>query len=433
MSQREEVLKLTLWDMRFVHASTETLYRRAFGGSLEACLAPSAWPTVLLPLVFLTACAPRVPATSPSLGIDVCARAPAYAEESTFFASAEVEDANSIDLPATGDLWPSCSSGTTLFTAWGDGYGFTHEHDRRRPDIGVGVLHGLPGAPAMMQGRNRVTDDRHSQKVFRVWTPGAYYQKPTGMLCRGGRVYLAVQDLGTSYDDAAAATIAESKDGGETWVEGDAPMFSRGRFTTLMFLDTGPDGRDARDDYVYVYGLDFNFRGSPRVKSPQGLFLARVAAGKSLRDLSAWEWFSGDPVAPSWTLEFSARRPVLVDCTRRHAADKPPGYPVIAQGGVVYDAPLARYIYTSWSEYTFEFYEAETPWGPWRRFLSKDFGMPPWTDAKHGGYATSAPSSWISSDGKTLWVQSNTWSAGVEHNNLALRKLTLSPRVSATP
>ena len=396
-------------------------------------LAPSAWPAGLLALLSLAACAPLVPATAPSLGIDVCVGAPTYAEESTFFASADVEDGNSIDLPPTGDLWPSCSSGTTLFTAWGDGFGFSRERTRRRPDIGVAELHGLPGAPTLMQGTNRVTDDRRSQKVFRVWTSGSYYQKPTGMLCRGARMYLAVQDLATSYDDATAATIAESSDGGKTWVEGEAPMFTRGRFTTIMFLDAGPDGRDARDDYVYVYGLDFNFRGSPSVKSPQGLFLARVAASKSLRDLSVWEWFAGDAAAPSWTRDFSARRPVLVDCTRRHAAEKPPGYPVIAQGGVVYDAPLARYIYTSWSEYTFEFYEAKAPWGPWRRFLSKDFGMPPWTDAKHGGYGTSAPSLWVSADGKTLWVQSNTWSAGVEHNNLALSKLTLSPRASASP
>ena len=400
-------------------------------------IAPSAWPAVLLPLLFAAACGPGVPATAPSLGIDVCARAPAYPDESTFFASAEVEDADSIDLPATGDLWPSCSSGTTLFTAWGDGFGFTRERTRPRPDIGVAVLHGLPGAPAMMQGqgKNRVTDDHRAQKVFRVWTPGPYYQKPTGMLCRGGAIYLAVQDLGTSYNDAPAATIAESRDGGVAWVEGAVPMFTRGRFTTIMFLDSGPDGRDARDGYVYVYGLDFNFRGSPSVKSPQGLFLARIPEGRSPRDLSAWEWFAGEPGAasPSWTRDFEARRPVLVDCTRRHAAEKPPGYPVIAQGGVVYDAPLARYVYTSWSEYTFEFYEAPSPWGPWRRFLSKDFGVPPWTDEKHGGYGTSAPSLWISADGKTLWVQSNTWSGGVDHNNLALRRLSLVPRASGPP
>lgn len=380
------------------------------------------------------ACGPRVEARRAELAgplaIDVCAQAPAYAETSTFFASAEIEDANSIDLPSDGDLWPSCSSGDTLYTAWGDGFGFAPKQKSGRPDIGVATLRGLPPDAGAMQGTNLVTDRRDTQSVFRVWTPGKYYMKPTGMLCRGGKIFLAVQDLDAgehTYDDAPAATIAESSDGGRTWVEGSAPMFTRGVFTTIMFLDAGPDARNARDGYVYVYGLDFNFRGSPLVASPQALYLARVEATKSPRDLAAWEFFAGEQGRVAWTRAIDARRPVLVDCTRRHASDKPPGFPVIGQGSVVYDAPLDRYIYTSWSEYTFELYEAPAPWGPWRRFLSKDFGVPPWTAAKHGGYGTTAPSLFISADGRTLWVQSNTWSAGVDHNNVALRKLTLRP------
>jgi hypothetical protein len=130
----------------------------------------------------------------------------------------------------------------------------------------------------------------------------------------------------------------------------------------------------------------------------------------------------------AWSPDIRARKPVLVDCTRRHPRPGSRGEAVLGQGGVVYDAPLARYIYTSWTEYTFEFYEAPAPWGPWRRFLTKDFGLPPWTPAKHGGYGTSAPSLYISADGRTLWVQSNTWSSGVDHNNLAFRRLVLAPR-----
>ena len=150
-------------------------------------------------------------------------------------------------------------------------------------------------------------------------------------------------------------------------------------------------------------------------------------------DRSQWEFFAGESGAVAWTPDILAKKPVLVDCTRRHASATGPGYPVIAQGGVVYDAPLARYLYTSWSEYTFELYEAKAPWGPWRRFLSKDFGLPPWTAAKHGGYGTTAPSLYISQDGKTLWLQSNTWSSGVDHNNFALRRVTLRPRTERPP
>jgi hypothetical protein len=386
-------------------------------------------------LLTLVACAatshgPTYPARS--LGVDVCARTPAYAEDSTFFASAEVDDATSFDLPSNGDLWPSCAWGDTLFAAWGDGYGFAPRGVGRRPDIGVARIRGLPTDPASLQGQNLVTDRHDVQAAFRVWTRGRYYQKPTGMLCRGGTVFLAVQDLDSrAYNAAPAATIAASTDAGVTFREPPVPMFLDGVFTTIMFLDQGPGGRDAQDGYVYAYGLDFNWRGAPGVPSPQALYLARIASGHDVQNRSQWEFFAGDAGNPAWTPDIEGRKPVLVDCTRRHGSSSTPGYPVIAQGGVVYDASLARYLYTSWSEYTFEFYEAPTPWGPWRRFLSKDFGLPPWTPARHGGYGTSAPSLYVSDDGRTLWVQSSTFSSGVDHYDLALRRVRLVPREPA--
>jgi hypothetical protein len=47
---------------------------------------------------------------------------------------------------------------------------------------------------------------------------------------------------------------------------------------------------------------------------------------------------------------------------------------VLGQGGVTYDAPLHRYIFSSWSYATQDFYESPSPWGPWSLFMSKDFG-----------------------------------------------------------
>ncbi len=397
---------------------------------------PDVIPRLAAPLLLtLAACGatshgPTYPARS--LGIDVCARTPTHAEESAFFASVEVEDATAIDVASNGDLWPSCSMGDTLFAAWGDGYGFDPGRVGRRPDIGVARIRGLPMNPASLRGENLVTDRHDLQATFRVWTRGRYYQKPTGMLCRGGTIFLAVQDLDSrSYDSAPAATIAASTDAGVTFKEPPVPMFLDGIFTTIMFLDQGPDGRDAGDVYAYAYGLDFNWRGSATVPSPQALYVARVASGKVLQDRSQWEFFAGDAGMVAWTPDIAGRKPVLVDCTRRHESSGTTGYPVIAQGGVVYDAPLARYLYTSWSENTFEFYEAPAPWGPWRHFLSKDFGPPPWTATEHGGYGTSAPSLYISGDGRTLWLQSNTWSSGVDHNNLALRRVKFVPREPA--
>ncbi len=63
-------------------------------------------------------------------------------------------------------------------------------------------------------------------------------------------------------------------------------------------------------------------------------------------------------------------------------------------------------------KYTFEFFEAPAPWGPWRHLHSHDFGHFPWHGprsplAKHGGYAPTIPSKFLSADGRDLWLQSN--------------------------
>ena len=106
---------------------------------------------------------------------------------------------------------------------------------------------------------------------------------------------------------------------------------------------------------------------------------------------------------------------------------------VLSQGGIVYNQALDRYIYTSWTEYTFEFYESPTPWGPWKLFLSKDFGAYPWTELRYGGYATVAPSKFISDDGTEVWISSSTFAGGVDHYNFSLRRLWLTPYRESAP
>jgi hypothetical protein len=361
----------------------------------------------------------------------VCAESaalPFAPDASTFIADATVQSADSLDVPSNGDLWPSCWSGNALYAAWGDGFGFSDAGAYPRPSIGVARIFGDPSEPDAMSGETLVHDD-DVQSIFKIWTAGSYYQKPTGMLCLPGKTFLAVQDLNSAtYGDAPAATIAVSMDSGQTWTENSAaPMFDNHEFTTVMFLDYGQDASWAVDSYVYVYGLDYNWRWSDTTTSPQGLYLARVASADTLLDRTSWEYFAGTDVDgdPTWTTDFSLRLPVLLDCTRRYATASYAGYSVIAQGSVVYDAPRKRYLYTSWTEYTYEFYEAPSPWGPWQKFLYQDFGPYPWTETLNGGYATTVPSKFISEEGGSMWVQSNTWSSGVVHNNFALRTLQI--------
>ena len=261
------------------------------------------------------------------------------------------------------------------------------------------------------------------------------------MACAGGNLYVAVQDLALDFEAAPALSISRSTDKGKTWSwNRSAPMFAGSVFTTIMFLDYGQDNGSAKDGYLYAYGIDHNWRFSGRVPSPDKLYLGRVPVDR-VQNRAAWEFFVGtDPAGrPSWSHEIQARQPVLEDRSLAFSemvVDHPawPGpMTKIAQGGLFYNRPLDRYIYTSWTRFSWEFYEAPYPWGPWRHFLSKNFGVYPWTETKHGGYAPSASTKYLSADGKTLYVQANTFLSGVNRYGLALREVRLEPYVASLP
>ncbi|MFE6996692.1 DUF4185 domain-containing protein [Microbacterium sp. NPDC057659] len=346
------------------------------------------------------------------------------AASSTPIASASVADAPTAIGVSDGDLWPNCWSGDgALYAANGDGAGFGSVTS----DI---VMNRIDGSPASdLTGVGLATGDELGQ----VWTTEeGYTRKPTGMLCVGGSLYLAVQDLAPDFNAAPNATIARSDDHGKTWSwDTDAPMFADGTFTTIWFADYGEEAeRRPDDEYVYAYGLDGNWRDSftDIVPDPTELFLARVPV-KSVQDAATWQFYAGPSSTsgieeqPTWTDDIAKKRPVLVDDRRVHDLS------VLSQGGVTYLPKHDRYVYTSWTEYSFEFYEAPQPWGPWKTFLSEDFGEYPWQEERIGGYSTTVPSKFVAEDEKTVWVQSNVCPcapAGVSSYWFGLREMTLS-------
>jgi hypothetical protein len=340
-----------------------------------------------------------------------------------FVGTAYIEDHATLNLPSDGDLWPSCwSNDDALYAANGDGKAFGDN------SVDVAVSR-ITGSPPALAGETLA----RSSDVGQVWTAGNYNRKPTGMLCQNGDLYLAVQDLSFDFMDVPAATIAVSHDHGSTWSwNHDAPMFSDHVMTTLMFLDFGKDSANAIDDFVYVYAIDENWRFSTSRPSPTKLWLARTPKDK-VQDRSAWTYFTGLGAdgAPGWTADVSKRAPVLDEpekvYTKAFFSTGARDMTIISQGSIVYDAPLKRYLYTAWTEYTFEFYEAPSPWGPWKRFLSRDYGPYPWNNDIHGGYATTIPSKFISADGKSMLVQSNTFMGGITNYELSFRKLFVEP------
>lgn len=274
---------------------------------------------------------------------------PASPGQSEFFSSGTEEAYSTYQMAGDGDLWPTCwADDDNLYTANGDGAAFTGSD--ARPDMQVSRI---SGEPPHLVGTPLASD------VGTNWSGQGFNRKPTGMLCLHGAIYLAFQNLDkVGFNSAPAASIARSTDHGKTWTwDSSAPMFGGpGKpplFTTVFFLDFGKNSADAIDHYVYAYGLDNNWR------SQQAMFLARVPE-KQVMLRNASEFYAGtdNKGTPQWTKQIADKQPVLLD-TRMVQAEGmgsrcPVSDAVIAQGGVVYDKPLKRYLFTSWSCSTHE-------------------------------------------------------------------------------
>ncbi len=377
---------------------------------------------------------------------------------SRFFSTTFVEYSDSLDTESDGDLWPCAwADDGEMYVPNGDGRGFS---EQPFSDI---VMNKVSGAPETgIVGERLAAGD----EIAKIWgDPSKYNRKPTGIVAVDGdgdgrdELYMAVQDLRYgpgAFDDAPNASISKSVDHGRTWQKTEEAMFTDYFFTTIFFLDFGQSNElasvlgDDGTDYVYAYGLDNNWRDSfsGTVEDPQSLYLARVPKA-SIQERDTWEFFAGKRgKRPVWNTDADRRKPVLTDTRRVYTNLRGEGAKdtsVISQGSVVYNAPLERYIYTSWTEYTFEFYEAPDPWGPWTLFYRKDFGGYPWfgrpadpgcPGPKNGGYATVVPSKFISDDGRSMWVQAN-WFVGVAcgapNYNFSLRKFEVAPYEKTKP
>jgi hypothetical protein len=347
---------------------------------------------------------------------------------STWAATLKVPATNQHSSQSDGDLWPSCwAEDNAIYTAWGDGTGFDAEG--RWVDLGTARITG----PANdLQGTNTAL----SEDVAPLWNGDQATRKPTGMVCVGNTLYLAVQDLSFNFSHAPAATIVKSTDGGRTWTgDTDQPMFDDHLFTTIWFADFGKGGRWNTTDYVYAYGLDGNWRNSPPpfddVPDPVDMFLARVPKSK-IQKRGAWEFFAGykkDGSTPVWSAKMGNKTPVLHDARRDYpksfSGDDWTASTVLGQGGVTYNKALDRYLYVGWSEWVHHFYESPTPWGPWKLIMDKDYTTFDDREVQYGGYGTSLPSKFISKDGTRMKLQSNRCCGGSTGYQYALRPIEI--------
>ena len=353
--------------------------------------------------------------------------------ESYRIVSVQVEEhttyqlANPLFPQLTGDLWP-CAWGEEdhLYVANGDGFGFGLVPS----DIVFSVVDGYP--PYLTGTTPRKGFGAH---LAGLWGPEVWKlnRKPTGLTCVDGDIYLFSQNLKNflsddPFGDAPHASVSVSHDGGLTWeYDHEKPMFTDHVFTTGFFLDYGKCQVNAPDEYMYVYGLDYNWRFSDTFSQTR-LYLARVPRD-SILNRSAWEFFAGQVSETTrWSPDIGRKLPVLEDPTLYH--EKKSG---IAQGSVIYIPQINRYLYSTRALYEWIFYEAEKPWGPWTKVSVVEW-TGRWTENFHGGYPVVIPTKFLDADGRAGWLISSLSSSTLEGKfyNMSMRRFCLEVRKGIT-
>jgi hypothetical protein len=232
------------------------------------------------------------------------------------------------------DNWPiTWLRDGSLFTAYGDGFGFDPPTDRK---LSLGLAR-IEGAFPDFVGRNvRSPSGERSGD-------GPAGAKASGLLAVDGVIYLWARNLEN-------AQLAWSADGGRTWEWG---FRFRESFGSPTFLNFGPDYAGSRDGFVYVYSQD----GPSAYEADDAIVLAR-APTQRIREREAYEFFAGIDAsgAPRWTRDLDRRAATLVHPGGCRRSD------------VVHHPGLSRYLMALGFDARggFGIFEAPEPWGPWR-------------------------------------------------------------------
>jgi hypothetical protein len=248
----------------------------------------------------------------------------------------------------------------------------------------------------------------HHMNEYLGW--GGDGPKPSGMICVGGVLYLAFQNLlktrvpphSLISQHGSDAQIVYSTNRGQFWVPAlgtiGAPMFAGHAFGGPAFVNFGKNNANARDGYVYAVSGDQWDNGS-------NLRLGRVPADRIMQR-EAWEFVcaftpSGEP---AWHRSLDEAIPVL-------SLHRWLGLPEM-----VYLAGIERYLLLTWRLHK-DFsgddgtdllvLEAPEPWGPFSLVHYEEY----WEGKEFNPYCPRLPLKWVEADGVTGWLQfSGSWS-----------------------
>jgi hypothetical protein len=273
---------------------------------------------------------------------------------------------------AGSDNWPiTWADDGHLYTAYGDGRGFTPQVDKK---LSLGFAK-IIGGPADFRGVNirSETGERTGE--------GANGPKASGMICINGILYMLVRNVGNSQ-------VAWSDDHAATWNWCDWKFETS--FGAPTFLNFGANYAGRLDDFVYIYSPD-----SDSAYVPAGrMVLARVPLD-ALRERRAYEFLkSFDEFGrPVWTPHIRDRGAVFINPQR------------CWRSGISYNAGLKRYLWCQVLPFSTDprgpryqgglgLYEAPEPWGPWHTvFYTENWDVGP-------GETSCFPTKWMSEDGR---------------------------------
>jgi hypothetical protein len=346
----------------------------------------------------------------------------------------DLSTVTSLRKASGSDIWPSAwAADGNLYGAWGDGGGFNGSQNSvagGRTSLGFALISGTPvaGNTSSFTGTN-------------IWGRAPAHAKYPATF--GGKVSEMFSVDGVLYGEGALWTSANcncsdptdvsgsnqkdhtlvwSSDLGKSWKI--APWKTASSFGS--FLQYGQDYQGAADpDHLYFY-----YSGDAN-SDPSHVYLRRMSRTAVTADPATpghFEYFTGvdSSGSPFWSTVAANAQPVFTDA--KSPAGEGTGL------GVVFDAPLGRYVAVEGhGEQTGQIgvFESPTPWGPWATIAYyDDWGG--FNESAGAGNGMYFPSKWISSDGLSLWAVFSGLGAFDSFNvaRMVLKVSNTSPQIS---
>lgn len=300
---------------------------------------------------------------------------PAPYDNSTLITGVSFDTESLVRLAAGSDNW-ACTWGSDgkLYATWGDGDGF----ESADSGMGVATIDGIP--PATLTGDDLWRVDR-----------GSLGGKSLGIIMIDSVLYM-LAGPGSNFDAFETTWLQYASSPYTSWTYSSTFFTTADGFSKPCILQFGQNYAGARDNYVYVYGV--NAAAGDGVKWTE-IFLARVPKAE-FATRASWEFLSAldGSFNPSWSSDVGDAIAVFTDASGG-VTDSP---------SVTYHQTIGRYILMkafdpakTYPSGGLSIFEAPEPWGPWKTVLYEEN----WQGSENA-YYYQIPTKWISGNDFTM-------------------------------